>query len=184
MNEGRHRFNEFLRPDCGQREFTWPTCHPSRPTGFCPCDRGLFARTWFYLRAGLLLAVLRGPWNAPKGALLRAMGARVGKHVYISTDVFIDPLFLPLLTIEDDVMIGLGARIFTHEFGPDRFRAGRVAIRHGAVLGGYCLIGPGVEIGAGALVAAGAVVGRDVPAGHTAIGNPARNVSREGHGDG
>jgi NDP-sugar pyrophosphorylase family protein len=168
------RFREFLEGRIDARVFAHPTGHPSRPTGFCPCDRPLPGRLWFYLRAGLLLATLRGPFNGPKAALLRRQGARIGRNVYISTDVWIDPVFPQLLTIEDQVMIGVGVRIALHEFGPDRFRAGRVTIRTGAVIGGFSLIGHGVEIGRGAVVAGGAVVGRDVPEGTFAVGNPAR----------
>jgi acetyltransferase-like isoleucine patch superfamily enzyme len=70
--------------------------------------------------------------------------------------------------------VGVGARIFLHEFRRDQFVAGRVAIRTGAVVGACSIIGQGVEIGKGAVVAGGAVVGRDVPAGMMALGNPAR----------
>jgi acetyltransferase-like isoleucine patch superfamily enzyme len=121
-----------------------------------------------------LLTVLRLAWNGPKLRLLRRCGAKVGTNVFISTDVWIDPAFPQLLTIEDEVMVGVGARIALHEFGPAHFRAGRVTIRRQAVIGGFALIGHGVEIGEGAVVAGGAVVGRDVPAGALAIGNPAR----------
>jgi acetyltransferase-like isoleucine patch superfamily enzyme len=44
------------------------------------------------------------------------------------------------------------------------------------VIGGFAIIGCGVEIGENAVVAGGAVVGRDVPPGKLAIGNPARMV--------
>jgi len=126
------------------------------------------------LKAAALVQVLKLPFNAPKVALLRRLGANIGSDVYLSVDAWIDPTFPQLLTIEPAVMVGVGARIFLHEFRRDQFVAGRVTIRTGAVVGAFCLIGPGVEIGQGAVVAGGAVVGRDVPAGMMAVGNPAR----------
>ncbi|TBR22377.1 MAG: sugar O-acetyltransferase, partial [Reyranella sp.] len=41
-------------------------------------------------------------------------------------------------------------------------------------IGGGAIILPGVSIGDGAIVGAGAVVTRDVPAGVTIVGNPAK----------
>jgi hypothetical protein len=175
---GLEKFREFLAGKTAARIFRHPTCHPSRPTGFCPCDGALPAVLWFYCKAALLLAVLKLPFNAPKLALLRCFGARVGRNVFLSTDVWIDPTFPQLLTIEDDVMVGVGVKIALHEFGPDHFSAGRVTLRKGAIIGGFVLIGHGVEIGEGAVVAGGAAVGRDVPAGKLAIGNPARIMPR------
>jgi maltose O-acetyltransferase len=46
-----------------------------------------------------------------------------------------------------------------------------------AWIGGGAILLPGVSIGEGAIVAAGAVVTRDVPAGTTVAGNPARHLS-------
>lgn len=173
-NDGLVRLRQFLAANTGERVFEWPTCHPSQTTGLCPCDWHLAPRLWSYLKAAFLLAVLRLPFNRPKIALLRRRGALIGPRVYISAEVWIDPMFPQLLTIEEDVMIGIGVKIALHEFGRDRFRAGRVIIRRGAVIGGFALIGQGVEIGENAVVAGGAVVGRDVPAGMMAVGNPAR----------
>ena len=178
--EERKRFARFLAGQSKERVFTSPTSHPSQPTGFCPCDSALPATLWFYARAWALLTALKLAFNGPKLKLLRWCGARVGRNVFISTDVWIDPTFPQLLTIEDDVMVGVGVKIFLHEFRPKEFRAGRVVIRKGAVVGGFALIGPGVEIGEGAVVAGGAVVGRDVPAGKFAIGNPARMMPLPG----
>jgi len=177
LKQGLERFQEFRAGRTAERLFSWPTCHPSHPTGFCPCDQAWPATLWFYLRSTLLLTALKLPFNGLKIAMLRRAGARVGRDVFISTDVWIDPTFPELLTIEDEVMLGVGVRIFLHAFDRDHFEAGRVLLRKRAIVGGFALIGPGVEIGEGAVVAAGAVAGRDVPAGRAAIGNPARTVA-------
>jgi hypothetical protein len=181
-DQGFEQFKRFLSGNSSERIFRYPICHPSsRPIGFCPCDRVLPVKLWFYCKATLLLTALKLPFNSPKVALLRWLGARVGRNVFFSTDVWIDPAFPELLTVEDDVMVGVGAKIALHQFDPGHFSAGRVVIRKGAIIGGFALIGHGVEIGEGAVVAAGAVVGRDVPAGKTAIGNPARVVPLRSH---
>jgi acetyltransferase-like isoleucine patch superfamily enzyme len=174
LKQGLERFKQFRSGPTGERMFYYPTCHPSQPTGFCPCDQAWPATLWFYFKSTLLLTALKLPFNTLKIVLLRRLGARVGRNVFISTDVWIDPTFPELLMIEDDVMVGVGARFFLHLFNRDYFEAGRVTLRKGAVIGASALIGPGVEIGSGAVVALGAVVRRDVPAGKAAIGNPAR----------
>jgi hypothetical protein len=175
LKEGLKRFERFLSGQAGERLFTHPTGHPSQPTGFCPCDRPLLPRMWFYLRATVLVLALKLPFNSLKISLLRRLGAQVSRKAYISVDVWIDPTFPQLLTIEDEVLLGVGVKVFLHEFRRDRFQAGRVIIRKGAIIGGFAIIGDGVEIGERAVVAAGAVVGRDLPAGMMAVGNPARN---------
>jgi hypothetical protein len=176
LKQGLERFKQFLVGKTTERLFSWPTCHPSHPTGFCPCDQAWPATLWFYFKSTLLLTALKLPFNTLKIALLRWSGAKVGRNVFISADVWIDPSFPELLTIEDEVMLGVGVRIFLHAFDRDHFEAGRVLLRKGVIVGGFAIIGHGVEIGEGAVVTAGAVAGRDVPAGRAAIGNPARSV--------
>lgn len=184
LKEGLERLKQFRSGQTGERVFSWPTGHPSRPTGFCPCEWSLWARWWFYFKATVLLTILKLPFNSLKAAFLRRLGARVGEHVDIAAGVWIDPTFPELLTVEDEVMLGVGVKIFLHAFDRDHFEAGRVTLRKGAIIGGFALIGHGVEIGEGAVVAAGAVVGRDVPAGKVAIGNPARIVPLRNPGAG
>jgi acetyltransferase-like isoleucine patch superfamily enzyme len=174
--EARQRLARFLRGDQADRLFRHPTCHPAHPTGFCACDRSHLETLRIWLRGALLEAALKLPFNELKVRFLRRLGVRIGRDVYVSVGAWIDPVFPQLLYIEDGVFIGMGAHIFTHEFRRDEFRAGRVIIRRGAFIGGYSLIGCGIEIGEGATVAAGTVLGCDVPAGCTALGNPPRII--------
>ncbi|MBM4063850.1 MAG: acyltransferase [Planctomycetes bacterium] len=176
--EARQRLAAFLRGETGERLFRQPTGHPSSPTGFCFCDRGVLAMVWFCLKAGLLQLLLQLPFAGPKLWFLRRLGARIGRNVHLAPRAWIDPTFPELITIEDGVFVGMDARLLTHEYRIDEFRAGRIVLRRGCFVGGFAILACGVEVGEGATVAAGAVVGRDVPPGCTAIGNPARIVAR------
>ena len=113
----------------------------------------------------MLGLVFRLPFNGLKVWLLRRLGARVGSKVHFCPGAWIDPMFPELLYIEDGVFLGSGAKVFLHEFGVERFRAGKAILRRGAMVGGLAVIRCGVEIGAGAVVAACAVVTQDVPSG-------------------
>ena len=176
---GIELLSNFRAEENQERLFTYPIPHPSTPSLFCPCAGPFLKAQWYYFKAGLLQVILQLPYNGLSIWMLRQMGAKVGKNVYISAGVMIDPLLTDLLTIEDNVLLGSGVKITLHEFQKDRFIAGRVIIRRFAVVGGFSLIGPGIEIGEGASVAGGAVLFRDVPAGKIALGNPARIVSGE-----
>ena len=175
-NEVKARFDAFRYRDTSQRSFSCPIRPPYHLQGMCYCDAPLHRAMWFYIRVAITGWLLRLPFNGPKIWALRKWGAKIGRNVDLSVDVWIDPLFPDLLEIEDDVTIGTGARIALHYVTPSEFHAGRVIIRRGAVIGGFSLIGSGVEIGEYATVAGGAVVGRDVPPRATAIGNPARII--------
>ncbi|MDF3075805.1 MAG: sugar O-acetyltransferase [Alphaproteobacteria bacterium] len=87
--------------------------------------------------------------------------------------------------IGDDTQIGPGVQILTadHPRDPAARRAGiefgkPIKIGANVWIGGGALILPGVTIGDDAIIGAGAVVTRDVPAGATAVGNPARAGAR------
>ncbi len=174
----RDRLRRFLRGDTDERLFTHPTGHPALPTGFCPCESSLWQRIRLCIRGARLMGVLRLPFNRPKVRRLRRLGAKIGRNVHIAPGVWIDPLYVQLLTIEDEVLIGANARLYFHELRQDEFRVGKIILRRRAIVGAFATVGCGVEIGEGASVAVGAVVRRDVPAGLSAVGNPARVMSR------
>lgn len=178
LTEAYRQLRKLRSGRSDERLFTWPTSHPAEPTGFCYCEGSAWQAVRFYVKALLLGLTMRLPINGFKVWMLRRMGARVGRRVYFSPGVWIDPTFPELLTIEDGVFFGMGAKIFTHEFRIDEFRAGKVTIRRGAFIGGFAIIGCGVEVGERGVVAACSIADREVPAGATLIQSPARILRR------
>lgn len=69
-------------------------------------------------------------------------------------------------------------RIASHAYlSPGAILSGSVTVEAGAFVGAGAILLPGITIGAGAIVAAGAVVTRDVEAGVTVLGSPARQAA-------
>ena len=102
-------------------------------------------------------------------------GALLGDRVTLKSGVFI----WDGITLEDDVFCGPNAT-FTNDRYPrskQQFALERTVVRKGASVGAGAVILPGVTIGERAMIGAGAVVTRDVPAGDTVCGNPARSTS-------
>jgi maltose O-acetyltransferase len=120
------------------------------------------------------------------GAVIRpSFRCDYGYNIRLGADVFLNfncvILDVVEVTIGDRTQIGPAVQIYTadHPRDPEERRSGAEfgrPIRIGADvwIGGGAIILPGVTIGDGALIGAGAVVTRDVPAGATARGNPAR----------
>ena len=103
---------------------------------------------------------------------------RIGDNVTIKSGVQI----WDGITIEDDVFIGPNAT-FTNDktprskVYPEAFSETR--IEKGASIGANATVLPGITIGERAMVGAGSVVTRDVPAGVTVVGNPAKEIKYE-----
>lgn len=100
-------------------------------------------------------------------------GAVVGDRVTLKCGVYVwDGIIL-----EEDVFVGPNA-VFTNDRRPrSKVHSGafpRTVVAKGASIGGGAVVLPGLTIGEGALIGAGAVVTKNVPAGETWIGNPAR----------
>ena len=127
-------------------------------------------------------------------------GARIGddcnicSHCLIENDVVIgDRVTVKSgvqlwdgLRVGDDVFIGPNVT-FTNDRHPRsgnrEFEKLPTVLEEGCSIGAGAVILPGLRIGSAAMVGAGAVVTRDVPAGATVVGNPARIMEKGLHVD-
>jgi len=112
-------------------------------------------------------------------------GARVGRNCKISSHTFI----CEGVTIEDEVFIGHGV-IFLNDKYPRATNANGALqtdadwkviptiVKRGASIGSGATILCGLTIGEYATVGAGALVTKDVEAGETVAGNPARGLAK------
>lgn len=128
------------------------------------------ARKWFLYKDSfvqaknyfIMLVCKRLPPMELKNHLYRIMGVKIGKNVSIANDAILDPIFPELIKIEDNVIIGWGTKLFTHEFTLDTFRIGSVILRENSMVGEFSVVRPGVTIGKNSMIAAMSFVNEDV----------------------
>lgn len=142
-----------------QEKFTWPT---KNTTVWLPanvydtavignnCSIGMFSEVGHNVKIG--------------------NNVRVGAHSFIPEGV----------TIEDDVFVGPNVTFTNDRFPPSpRENWEETRICRGASIGAAVTIICGVTIGEKALIGAGSLVNRDIPAGETWVGNPARPLKKK-----
>ena len=117
----------------------------------------------FYLRFLIARIAQYIDYSPAKAFLYRLIGMKIGKGVFISPDVILDPHFPELIRIEDYAIIGWGTHLFCHEYSGAKYRVGRITIKRGAVIGGFTVIRGGVTVGENAQVASTCIVYKDVP---------------------
>ena len=121
------------------------------------------------------------PW------LLRRLGAKVGKGVFVGDHVLVDENHANLITIDDHAHITGKTILLCHKrdlsdycVGDDYaklgYQYGKIHLCRGCSTGTGTLIMPGVTIGVGAIVGAGSLVVKDIPAWTIAVGRPAKVV--------
>ncbi|HEX8661216.1 MAG TPA: sugar O-acetyltransferase [Brevundimonas sp.] len=119
-------------------------------------------------------AVIRPPFHCDYG-----YNIRLGRGVFLNFNCVI--LDVCEVVIGDQTQIGPGVQMLTadHPRAPEQRAAGiefgrPIRIGRNVWIGGGALILPGVTVADDAIIGAGSVVTRDVPAGATVMGNPAR----------
>ena len=150
---GKEKKLEFAI-DCGMEErirFIYSIIFPGRK------------KYLFYLRFLIARIAHSIDYSPAKVVLYRLIGMKIGKGVFLSPDVILDPHFPELIEINDYAIIGWGTHLFCHEYNGDKYRLGRITVGRGAVIGGFSIIRGGVVIGENAQVASTCIVYKDVP---------------------
>ena len=100
-------------------------------------------------------------------------GAVIGNNVTIKNNVCV----FEGVTLEDQVFVGVNV-VFINDRHPKsrnkNWTLEKTRVKKGASIGSNATILCGITVGEGAMVGAGSVVTKDVPAGATVLGNPAR----------
>jgi len=140
---------------------------------------------------GAIAPLLRALFNSVgEGAFLQApfhcaygFNIALGKNVYLNAGCTI--LDSAKVTIGDGAMLGPAVQIYCAEHHLDPVPRAQgieiakpVTIGRDVWIGGGAILLAGVTVGDGAIVGAGSVVTRDVAAGVTVVGNPARPLKR------
>lgn len=119
-------------------------------------------------------AVIRPPFFVDYG-----YNIRLGRDVFLNFNCVI--LDVAEVEIGDQTQIGPAVQILTadHPRDPEQRALGiefgrAITIGRNVWIGGGAILLPGVTIGDNAVIGAGSVVTRDVAAGATVVGNPAR----------
>jgi len=151
-------------------------------------------RVYKTYRNGFLLKFFMDSWLlsplAPRlirPAILRSIGCKVGKNVFLGSQVYIDSGYSNLIEIQDNVHVTARCLLLCHQrdisnyhVGDDssklKYKTGKILLKKGCMLGMNTMVMPGVTVGEGAIVGAYSLVTKDIPAWTIAVGRPAKVV--------
>lgn len=121
-----------------------------------------FEKYRFYLNFTLSRIAEKIDYSPVKAMIYRLTGMQIGRGVFISADVILDPHFPELIRIGDYAILGWGAKLFTHEYYDNTYRMGRITVGRGAQVGAYSVVRSGVEIGELAETSPFSIVYKDI----------------------
>ena len=125
----------------------------------------------------------------PVGGIKTTLFTCVGASIKVGNNVGMSNVTIysrERVTIEDNVVIGAGSKIFDTDFhsvvadfrlnGNTNVSFAPVTLKEGCFVGADCIILKGVTIGREAVVGAGSVVTKSIPDGQIWAGCPARHI--------
>lgn len=153
---------------------------------------GVIKRVYTTYRNGFLLKFVMDSWllspltpRKLRPAILRVIGCKVGKNVFVGDGVWIDGGHADMITIDDHAHVASGSRLLCHQRNLSDYKQGddyaklgykikAIHLCKGCLVGMDTFVMPGVTIGEGAIVGAGSLVTKDIPAWTIATGRPAK----------
>jgi acetyltransferase-like isoleucine patch superfamily enzyme len=163
IEQSRRRLADFLAGEEQVLEFEIDAAPPQRISTIYAIVFPGWKKARFYLNFLIARIARIIDWSPAKVFLYRLTGMKIGKGVFISPDVILDPHFPGLIEIGDYAIIGWGTHLFTHEYSGSQYRVGRISVGAGAVIGGFSIVRGGVSIGDNAQIASTCIVYKDVP---------------------
>ncbi len=145
----------------------------NRGTGNGMLNADHVANRWVVAARHIAMTILgKLPGTRFKSRLFsRLFGISMGKDVGLACRVMLDPFDPSMRSFSDNVIVGYDSKIFVHAFTLNRQRVRPVKIGSNVLIGGFCVIAPGVTIGDGVSIAPGTIVSRSIPAGAIVTGN-------------
>jgi acetyltransferase-like isoleucine patch superfamily enzyme len=128
------------------------------------------SRMFMAIRYLLSITLYPLPFSGLKVFFYRLCGTHIGKNVYISPAVYIDMINPALVTIGNNVMIGMGAKIAVHERTMETLSLGRVTIGDNVTIGGLSIIRLATSIGENARIDMMCNITKNVPPNTVLIG--------------
>lgn len=121
--------------------------------------------------------------------LLRRLGCKVGKGVFIGDHVRVDLNHANQITIEDNVHIASGSRLLCHQRNLTNYHVGdnysnldyvikKILLKRGCLIGMDSFVLPGVTVGEGSIIGAGSLITKDIPDWVIASGRPAQVLKK------
>ncbi len=103
---------------------------------------------------------------------------KIKKNVGIAPFCLFDYFYPQLITIKDNVIIGLNVNILTHEFTHKKIKFAKTIIEENALIGAFTNIRCGVRIGKNSIVAMNSFVNKDIPDNEMWGGIPAKFIKK------